>query len=192
MFEDEIKKYTKLNELAKSGGIVIFGGKNDKSIPLCELKQAFSIGETLYNRSIDGLSVTNAADVYDACVAPICPETVILHIGEAEADSFETAPAEFDIKYSELIRHIKAVNGCRIAVVSVKNSGAGANADRINEHLRHIAETERCEFCDISVRRLWNPKNTETLMSFINDIGFERPLKIKRPVYDLVKIFYCC
>ena len=144
MFEDEIKKYTKLNELAKSGGIVIFGGKNDKSIPLCELRQAFSIDETLYNRSIDGLSVTNAADVYDACVAPICPETVILHIGEADADSFETAPAEFDIKYSELIRHIKAVNGCRIAVVSVKSSDAGANADRINEHLRHIAETERC------------------------------------------------
>lgn len=192
MYEDEIKRYAQLNELAKSGGIVIFGGKSDKNIPLCELRQAFSISETLYNRSIDGLSVANAAEVYDACVAPICPETVILHIGEADIDSFEIAPAEFDIKYTELIRHIKTVNKCRIAVVSVKNSRTGANSDRMNEHLRHIADTERCEFCDISVRRLWNPKNTEKLMSFINDIGFERPLKIKRPVYDLVKIFYCC
>ena len=43
MREKEIKKYTKLNELAEPNGIVIFGGGEDKSIPIGALRQAFAL-----------------------------------------------------------------------------------------------------------------------------------------------------
>lgn len=39
----EIKKYTKLNELAEQGGIVIFGCGEDVNIPVGEVRQAFSV-----------------------------------------------------------------------------------------------------------------------------------------------------
>ena len=58
MREQDIKNYNALNKLAEQNGIVIFGGKEDISIPLCELKQAFSIKENCYNRSFENLTIS--------------------------------------------------------------------------------------------------------------------------------------
>ena len=46
-----------LNKLADLNGTVIFGGTEDREIPLCELKQAFELDSKLYNRSIAELSI---------------------------------------------------------------------------------------------------------------------------------------
>ena len=92
--------YSQLNELADSGGLVIFGGKTDQGIPMCELKQAFHLQDKLYNRSIDGLSVHNGAEYFDACVAPLKPKDVLLRIGEADREFFAENAAGFDKKLS--------------------------------------------------------------------------------------------
>ena len=39
----EVRKYQKLNELAETNGIVVFGGREDMNIFLGELRQAFAI-----------------------------------------------------------------------------------------------------------------------------------------------------
>ena len=65
MNESLIKKYTSLNQLAHSNGIVIFGCNEDVHIPIGELRQAFSISTQIYNRSIYNISVENAIDIYD-------------------------------------------------------------------------------------------------------------------------------
>ena len=44
-----------LNEIAELGGVVIFGGSDAHNIPLCELKQAFSLKENYYKKFIDPL-----------------------------------------------------------------------------------------------------------------------------------------
>jgi hypothetical protein len=84
MYEQELKNYRMLNELAEPDGIVIFGGNADRELPLCELKQAFSIEQGLYNRSLPELSVRDAAEWYADCAAPLHPETVLLHLGAAD------------------------------------------------------------------------------------------------------------
>jgi len=84
MFYNEIKKYKMLNEFAEQNGIVIFGSESDLTIPLVELKQAFAIEQKMYNRSITGLSVTEAIPIYDECVTPLVPETVLIHIGDTD------------------------------------------------------------------------------------------------------------
>lgn len=193
MFKSDIKKYNTLNGIAETNGIVIFGGKEDKEIPLCELRQAFAINSNLYNRSVDGLSVNDAITIYDACIAPLIPETVLLHIGEADLTRFEENSADFDQKYRELITHIRLLNKkCRIAVISLKNYGNAADIAEMNRHLKYIAESEQCEFGDIAAKRIWNPKGTKDVVSFVYDIGFVRPLRNKRPIYDLVRILFCC
>lgn len=63
MFKNEIKNYQALNELADQNGLVIFGGTEDRKIPLCELKQAFDLESNLYNRSISNLSKIGRAHV---------------------------------------------------------------------------------------------------------------------------------
>lgn len=189
----EVRKYQKLNELAEQGGIVVFGGSEDLKIPLGELRQAFSVESKMYNRSIAGLSIKDALSVYDECVAPIAPETVLIHIGEADRKFFEDHPSEFDNKYRELLSHIKSQNKkCRIAVISLRNYESNPQIEEINKHLKYIADFEKCEYGNIANKKVWNPKSTMNAVSFVYDIGFIRPLKNKRPLYDLVKILFCC
>lgn len=189
----QVKNYVTLNDLAEKGGTVIFGGKEDKSIPLCELKQAFDLDSKLYNRSFDNISVTNAKDLYEDCVALLEPETLLLHIGENDLDLFGDSSDKFISLYRELIGKIKADNKkCRIAIVSLKNYDGNSLVAKLNEQLKYLADSERCEFADISEKKVWNPKSTKAAVSFVYSIGFVRPLNIKRPIYDLAKILFCC
>ena len=188
----EAKNYAALNDLAEKGGTVIFGGKEDKDIPLCELKQAFELESKLYNRSFDNISVTNAKELYESCVAPLEPDTVLLHIGENDLDLFAESSDKFISLYRELISKIKAdTKRCRIAIVSLKNYDGDSLIARLNEQLKYLADSERCEFADISEKKVWNPKSTKDAVSFVCSIGFVRPLNIKKPIYDLAKILFC-
>lgn len=191
MREVEIKNYEKLNELAEQGGIVIFGCGADKDIPTGEIRQAFAVEEKIYNRSFENLSVTEAVGIYEKVIAPLAPETVLIHIGEADLVMFAEDPTEFDNKYLELIKVIKAQNKkCRVAVVSLKNYDNDPQIAELNKHLKYIADSEKCEYGDISAKKVWNPKASMDVASFICSIGFVHPLKNKRPLYDLVKMLF--
>jgi len=192
MMKSEFLKYKTLNELAEKNGIVVFGGSEDISVPLGELKQAFGIDSKMYNRSISGLSISEAVSAYDACVAPLMPETVLIHIGSADIDSFQKNSSAFDQKYRELIAHIRSLDrNCRIAIVSLKNDEDDTVIADMNKHLQYIADSERCEYGNISVKRVWNPKGTMEAISFAHSMSFMRPLTNRRPVYDLVRMIFC-
>ena len=192
MREAEIKNYTKLNELAEKGGIVIFGCGVDKDIPTCEIRQAFAVESKIYNRSFESVSVNDALSIYKETVAALSPETVLLHIGETDIEFFAENSAEFDNKYRELIGYIKSQNQkCRIAIVSLKNDDYDPQIEVINKHLKYIADSEQCEYGDISAKMVWNPKASMEVASFVYSIGFVHPLKNKRPLYDLVKMLFC-
>ena len=192
MLENEIKKYLALNKLAEQNGIVILGGTEDREIPLCELKQAFELDSRLYNRSITDVSVDTASKLYDDCVASLNPETLLLHIGDADLSEFQNAASEFDQKYRELIAHIRQVNPkCSIAVIALKNPENTETIKELNKHLKYIADSEHCVFGDIAAKRVWNPKETKDVLSFVYSLGFVHPLKTKKPLYDLIKILFC-
>lgn len=192
MSDYELKQYAKLNELAEAGGTVIFGGTADKEIPLCELKQAFSLNENLYNRSVSGLSVKEAASIYESCISALKPECVLLHIGDEDVTLFETDSSAFDQSYRALVQHVKELAPkCTIGIISLKNPEDSSSVAELNKHLKYIAESERCEFEDISVKRVWNPKETKDVVSFVYSTGFVKPLKNHRSIYDLVKILFC-
>ena len=192
MREAEIKNYEKLNDLAEQGGIVIFGSGSDKNIPTGEIRQAFAVESKIYNRSFENLSVTESVSIYEKVIAPLAPETVMIHIGEADLTIFAENPTEFVNKYLELITVIKAQNKkCCIAVVSLKNYDSDPQIAELNKQLKYIADSEKCEYGDISARKVWNPKASMDAASFVYSIGFVRPLKNKRPLYDLVKMLFC-
>lgn len=191
MYESEMKQMQTLNTLAEPGGIVILGGTDDLMIPLCELKQAFFADQNLYNRSMCGLSVKDACKWYEACAASLHPETILLHIGIADTADFSEASDSFDREYRALLQCIRQRDRkCRIAVVSLRNPDNSAVVTEMNRHLRYIAESERCEYADISVNRVWNPLSTKETISFMNSMGFMHSVDNKRPLYDIVKILY--
>ena len=192
MRETEIKNYIKLNQLAEQGGIVIFGSNEDKDIPTCEIRQAFAVESKIYNRSFANFSITEAVSVYEKVVVPLAPETLLIHIGEADLAFFTETPNKFDNKYRELISYIKSQNKkCRIAIVSLRNYDSDPQIEEINKHLKYIADSEQCEYGDIATKKVWNPKATMNAAAFVYSIGFVHPLKNKRPLYDLLKMLFC-
>ena len=147
--------------------------------------------ENLYNRSFLNISVTEAIKLYEETIAPIAPETVLLHIGEADMDFFVQNPILFDNKYRDLLNYIKHTNkGCRIAVISLRNHKNDSLITEFNEHLKYIADSEQCEYGDIASKLVWNPKITQDTVAFVHSMGGVRPLRNKRPMYDLVKMIF--
>ena len=192
MISLETQRYNKLNALAETDGIVIFGFKEDKNIPTGELCRAFSVDTNVYNRSFDELSVKDAVEVYEQTVAPLNPETLLIHLGEADIEFFTQNPGEFDNKYRELINTVRKHNKkCRISVISLRNYKNDRNITEMNRHLKYLADSEKCEYGDIASKRVWNPKAEMEAVSFVYSIGFVNPIKNKRPLYDLVKILFC-
>lgn len=190
MREQEIKKYKTLNSISEQDGIVIFGSTEDIYIPLCELKQAFGIKENCYNRSFENFTISEACDIYADCVADLSPETILLHIEDEE--SFKFSADKFTNDYRKLIFQIRKNNKkCRIGIVSAKNYDSNSEIAELNKQLKYIADSEKCEFCDISQKRVWNPQQTKDVVSFVYNIGFVHPLKNKRPLNDLVKMLFC-
>ena len=192
MFEKKIAKYKSLNQLAEADGTVIFGTSSDVNIPLGELKQAFALSDSIYNRSFSELSIADAAKIYRECVAELCPDTVIVHIGDADVSDFGGKETAFEENYRALIGTIREKNkGCRIVIVALKNYDNNSTVAEINKLLGEIANSEKCEFEDISAKRVWNAKESSEATSFLYNIGFVRPLNIKRPLYNLVRILFC-
>lgn len=192
MISLETQRYNKLNALAETDGIVIFGCKEDKNIPTGELCRAFSVDTNVYNRSFDELSVKDAVEVYEQTVAPLNPETLLIHLGEADIEFFTQNPGEFDNKYRELINTVRKHNKkCRISVISLRNYKNDRNITEMNRHLKYLADSEKCEYGDIASKRVWNPKAEMEAVSFVYSIGFVNPIKNKRPLYDLVKMLFC-
>ena len=98
--EKELKLYKSLNRLANADGTVIFGDADDRVIPLAELKETFELQNNYYNRSFSGLSLSNSADLFDQCVAPLCPKDIYLHIGQNDLSLFEKEPSAKGITLS--------------------------------------------------------------------------------------------
>lgn len=190
MKNTETAKYAELNQLAAQGGVAILGGAADRDIPLCELKQAFGLETMLYNRSVEGISVNNAVEIYDTCVAPLAPETVLLHIGEADIRLFAGDPAGFDRKYREIVKHIRACDRrCGVVIVSLANPEGAADISEMNRHLKYIAESEQCQYGDIAAKKMWNPGETRGVMAFLNAMGLGGARH--QPIYDLIRILFC-
>ena len=190
--ESLMKTYQSLNSLATTGGLVILGGNEDRMIPLCELKETFDLQYRFYNRSIPGLCLDNAATIYEQCVAPLAPQEIYLHIGDADKALFEDHAAQFDLKYSQLVQLIRSTDKkCAIAIISLKNPDNSPLISEMNKHLAVIAQNEHCEFCDLTQIRVWSPHQTKEVMSFIYSLGFVHPLKQKPPLYDIAKLLFC-
>ena len=118
--EREIKEYQSLNQVAKIGGVVIFGEHEDREIPVGELRESFNLEYSAYNRSFSDLTLDNAVELYDSCVASLSPDTVMLHIGNN--GEYWKDISGFEQKYIALIKHIKEVSkGVRVVVVSVND-----------------------------------------------------------------------
>ena len=184
--EKQIKNYQKLNNIALKNGVVLFGESIDTEIPASELAQSFEFDYAIYNRSFLELNLDNSIAIYESCIKSLMPDTLLIHIGANDFNLFNEDKALFEQKYIALIEHIKkADKKCRIVVVSID-----IDNDSINQELKYIADSTKCEFGDLSTVKVWNPQATKGVTSFVQTMGVRRYCKNK-PIYDILKILFC-
>lgn len=185
--QEENMNYQELNEIAKMDGVVLMGGSFDLQIPVTELAHSFDFNFELYNRSEKNLSVKNAKEFFQTSVAPICPEAMIVHLGNEDVNFFKTNSSDFDNKYLELIHAIKSTNKkIRIALVSVKNAEKNETIKKMNSHIKAIADAEKCVFVNLDNAKLWNPNATKASVDFAYKMG----LRVRKPLADVCEILY--
>ncbi len=73
----------------------------------------------------------------------------------------------------------------------MKNTDNSEIVTQMNKHICMIAQSEQCEFEDISKPRVWNPKATKSAMSFASAMGLSSKIRNYKSLYDLTKIFFC-
>ena len=116
-----------INELALKGEIVIFGSTYLAEFPFYELVNRACLENAVYNRSIAGITLKEAAEVMTECVLELQPRTVVLHLGEEDEDTEENAAL-----YEKMVIKLRAaLPSARLLLVTV-SKGALAVNERID------------------------------------------------------------
>ena len=156
IYEREEKNYRRLNSIARPNGVVLFGSSFAKDIPVCELKQAFSLECDVYNRSYTDLSVFDASELLSECLNDLNPKKILLDLGETDLErGYKTIP-EIIAAYESLIGNIRTYSKrCKIVVISVCAESMTTPVEQsaaaeLNSALEEMANRLKCSYADIS------------------------------------------
>lgn len=184
-FSDYQKKTT------NKKSVVLFGGSSDKAISVSDVEEAFELDFALCNKSSLNLSVRNAKTEYMNNVESLDPESVLIHLGDADYSLYNKNPADFDINYLELIFYIKSKNPkCRIGLVGLENANGSAFIDEMNRRIKYIADSEKCVYINLDTAKLWKPNSMKKVFSFISQMGLEKKCNLKKPLSDIAEMIY--
>lgn len=175
----------------KKQNVVLLGGSFDKMISTSEIAEEFELKFNLCNKSVTNLSIRNAKNEYINNIEQLNPESILIHLGEADFGMFNKNVAEFDINFFELIFYIRSKNPkCRIGLVGLENSSHNANVEEMNKRIKGIADSEDCTYISLDCAKLWTPKATKKVFSFISQMNIEERSHIKKPLADIAEMIY--
>lgn len=167
--------------------VILVGGSFDQKIPTNQLAEHFKFNFKLYNKSIENLSLKNAAEYYKTVLTQIKPEGIIFHLGENDVSLYQNDSTAFDKYYLDLLATVKKANkNTRLALVSVRNADNNKVIAEINKHIKAIADSEKCQFVNLDNAGLWNPQALQGAVEFAQCMG----LNTRKPLSDVAEIVY--
>lgn len=147
-----VREYRQLNALSRRHGAVLFGSTFASGIHVTELAQDYSMGQPVYNRSVEQLSVFEAGELLSTCVYDLEPDSVFVNLGDADLDFEAHSMEEVLAQYEWILYQIHAtLRKCEIYLVSV--CAGHPNAAQFNQALRNLARNAGCRYVDITSAR---------------------------------------
>lgn len=136
----------KINELALTGEIVIFGSTYMSEFPIYELTNKCKPENAVYNRSIKGLTIKEAMEILDDCVIDINPSKVFLALGE-EDESNPNAVSE----YTELVSAIRQkLPDAIIILIGLLNGSSFAQS--FNKSILSLCDNKHVKYVELVKR----------------------------------------
>lgn len=135
----------KINDLTLPGGIVVFGSTYMSSFPLYELVNKCIFENAVYNRSIQGLTVTEALEIVEDCVIDIHPSKVFISLGEEDEDDPDATE-----KYALLISKLRScLPGTNLYLIGL--TGKGAYVDTFNQSILGLCDGKTVKYIQFTV-----------------------------------------
>lgn len=151
-YTHELQRFQKLNALAPSGGVVFFGSTFFSQIPVCELAKDCGLEKPVYNRSLCGLTLEQAQQLFPDLTEDLKPDALFICLGETDVESTNFDQAAFIEKYEWLLYTIHRTSRAKLHIVSIVTDSPAA--DIANRRLKKLAKSTGCTFVDISDAKL--------------------------------------
>ena len=133
----------KTNDIAINGGVVVFGSTYMARFPFYELAKKSMLENAVYNRSIEGLTVSEALEIAEDCVIGINPNKVFIALGEEdECDVHATR------EYERLIEKIRqSLPECKIYLIGL--FGQSEYAQCFNRKIRELCDGNMIKYINL-------------------------------------------
>jgi len=132
--------YQVFNDIALKNEIVIFGSTYTAKFPFYEVARKYYLDSALYNRSIEGITTAEAAEILNECVIGVKPSKIFLALGECDKSCEETISS-----YGKIISEIKnAIPSAQIYALSIPGG-----KEELNESLKTMCKNEQIDFISV-------------------------------------------
>lgn len=168
---DMVSAYQTLNQVAEAAGVVLFGSTTAANLPLNELLQDFGVSCTVYNRSVEGLTIEQAESYIQPCITPLMPKMILLHFGEEELTAGTQSVDSIIEAYRWLLYQLHtAMPDSRLVLISVNKQLPQATA--YNRALQELAKEYGCQYAEAptgEVSEAYELQFFQTLRGFFYD-----------------------
>jgi len=138
---EKAAEFSFINSIAVKGGIVVFGSTYMAGFPLYELLDKCRLEHAVYNRSIEGLTLDEAAELIDVCAVDLAPHKLFLALGDHDCSDPNAAD-----KYKKLIETLRLrLPDTRIFVTGIPN----ADAAHFNAEVKKLCRTLGITYIDL-------------------------------------------
>jgi len=138
----QAKAMKKLNDLSLQGEIVVFGSTYMSDFPLYELINKCTFENAVYNRSIAGLTVSEALEIAADCVIELHPSKILLALGEEDENNPNAAE-----EYAALVSGLRTqLPGCELYIIGL--TGNGSYEEHFNRKLKALCKDKMVKYID--------------------------------------------
>ncbi len=135
----------KINDLTLPGEIVLFGSTYMASFPIYELINRCKFENAVYNRSIKGLTVSEALDIVEGCVVKIKPHKLFVALGEEDEGELNAPEA-----YARLVSLFRArLPECELFLIGL--TGQGQYVENFNQKIRELCDGRAVRYVDFGI-----------------------------------------
>lgn len=146
--DDKIEEFKVVNGMARKNEVVCFGSSFFSKMDFLEMACDSGMTKPVYNRSIEGLSISDAEKVLSETVYPLEPSKIFVNIGDADVNGSKFNEDDFIAKYEWMLLSIhRNCRNCRIFVVSAISDKECAKS--LNKRLVQLAKSTGCTYIDI-------------------------------------------
>ena len=105
--QDKLRRYERLNRLARKGQILFCGSSLMEQFPINELLMDVETPLTIYNRGVGGFTTTEMANALEPCVFALEPKYIFINIGTNDLNEENYSLEGLIGRYSDILGRIR-------------------------------------------------------------------------------------